>query len=224
MVKPRLAIFLWIFLLASAFPPSALPAAPNDPRVPDEVRFKAGYVNPVGRPADFRSVMVWGIAISDMRVAGYKSARVEISSVQLSCRTDGKDSVLIHDVGRIHGGLYQRIPWFQGNQAEPMPMINDPTAQTVILPVGQRVDRIWHFWSASPRPALPAGKLEGCVVKVRAKISPGALLQVGMDYWRDPTVPFGHGGNNHEAGASDWYFPSDQWQEAVFSDIRDLKF
>ena len=210
--------------MLSAFPPSALLAAPNHPRVPEEVRFKAGYVNLVGRPADFHSVMLWGIAIADARVAGYESARVEISSVELSCRADGKDSVLIHDAGQIHGGLYQRIPWFQGNQAEPMPMINDASAQTVILPVGQRVGRIWHFWSASPRPALPAGKLEGCAVKVRAKISHGALLQVGMDYWRDPTAPFGHGGNNHEAGASDWYFPSDQWQEAVFSDIRDFKF
>ena len=199
-------------------------SAPDDPRIPEEVRFKAGYVNPVGRPADFHSVMLWGIAIADAGVAAFEVARVEVSSVELSCRADGKDSVLIHDVGRIHGGLYQRIPWFQGNQAQPMPMISDPTAQSVILPVGQRVDRIWHFWSASPRPALPAGKLEGCAVKVRAKISPGALLQVGMDYWRDPTVPFGHGGNNHEAGASGWYFPSEQWQDAVFSDIRDFRF
>ena len=223
-MEPRGAIFLWICLLASAFPPAVVLAAQSNPRVPEEARFKAGYVNPIGRPADFHSVMLWGIAIADTHVAGYKSARVEISSVELFCRTDGKDSLLIHDIGRIHGGLYRRFPWFQANQAEPMPMINEPAAQTVILPVGQRVDRIWHFWSASARPALPAGKIEGCAVKVHAKISPGALLQVGMDYWRDPTVPFGHGGNNHEAGASDWYFPSDQWQEAVFSDIRDSKF
>jgi hypothetical protein len=66
---------------------------------------------------------------------------------------------------------------------------------------------------------LPAGKLTGCAVKARVKISSGALLQMGMDYWRDTTVPFGGGGNNHEAGASDWYLPSGEWQEAVFSDI-----
>lgn len=219
MAKPRRAIFLWICLAATAFACTFMFAVLDDPRIPDEVRHKAGYVNPAGRPADFHSVMLWGIAIADTRAAGYESARVEISSVELSCRANGNDSVLIHDTGRIHGGLYQRIPWFQGNQAEPMPMMTDAARQTVILPVGQRGDRIWHFWGASPRPALPTGKLEGCTVKVRAKISPAALLQVGMDYWRDPTVPFGHGGNNHEAGASDWYF-SDQWQEAVFSDIE----
>jgi len=225
MVKLRLTIFLWICLaVATVSAVAFISAVLDDPRVPDEVRHKTGYVNPVSRPADFHSVMLWGIAIADTRVAGYESARVEISSMELSCRAEGRDSLLINDTGHLHGGLYRRIPWFQGNQPEPMPAMNGVASQTVILPVGQRADRIWHFWSASPRPPLPAGKLEGCTVKVRAKISAGALLQVGMDYWRDPTVPFGNGGNNHEGGASDWYFPSNQWQEAVFSDIRDFKF
>ena len=36
-----------------------------------------------------------------------------------------------------------------------------------------------------------------------ARISSGALLQVGMDYWRNSTVGYDAGANNHEAGASD---------------------
>jgi len=56
------------------------------------------------------------------------------------------------------------------------------------------------------------------------KISRGALLQMGMDYWRNPAVGFGAGGNNQEAGASNWYFPSDRWQEAVFTDIGGPQF
>jgi hypothetical protein len=210
----RWAFTLWICLIVSP----AL-AGDNASKLPGEVLHKTGYVNAPGRPADFHAVMLWGIAIADARVEGYESAQVEISSLELSCRADGKDYELIHDVGRMHGGLYQRTPWFQGNKPEPMTMIVDKAANAVTLPVGQRADRIWHFWSASPRPALPPGKLEGCTVKVGARISPGALLQVGMDYWRDTTVPFGSGGNNHEAGASDWYLPSDQWQDAVFSDV-----
>jgi len=78
------------------------------------------------------------------------------------------------------------------------------------------------FWAASPRAAIPPGKLEGCTVKVRARISHGALLQVGFDYWRDSIVGYGAGANNHEAGASEWYLPSVQWQEAEFTDIRPL--
>jgi hypothetical protein len=66
--------------------------------------------------------------------------------------------------------------------------------------------------------------LEGCTVTARVKLSPGALLQMGMDYWRTPTIDYGAGGNNHEAGASNWYFPSAQWQEAVFTDIGGPQF
>jgi hypothetical protein len=56
------------------------------------------------------------------------------------------------------------------------------------------------------------------------KISSGALLQMGMDYWRSATVPYGAGGNNHEAGASSWYFPSSEWQEATFTDVGGVQF
>ena len=205
----------------------------NDPRVPDEVSFKAGYVNPVP-PRDFKSALLWGIAVADTRVTGYESAEVRIAWTQLSCLINGKDVILNDDSGNVRGGLYRRVPWFGTDQHDPMPMtqakivwdrVSDPVLpgrqsnQAVVLPVGQRPERVWHFWSASPRAALPSGHLEGCTVKARVKISPGALLQMGMDYWRSPSIGYGPGGNNHEAGASNWYFSSDQWQEAVFTDI-----
>jgi hypothetical protein len=209
----------WLLTLFTCLLIPSVLLADDAANLPHEVLHKTGYVNSSGRPEGFHAVMLWGIAIADARVEGYESAQVEISSLQLTCRADGRNYELIHDVGRMHGGLYQRTPWFQGNKPEPMTMIVDKAAGTVTLPVGQRADRIWHFWSASARPVLPSGTLDGCTVKVRARISPGALLQVGMDYWRDATVPFASGGNNHEAGASDWYFPSDQWQDAIFTDV-----
>jgi hypothetical protein len=196
----------------------------NDPRVPEEVSYKAGYVNPDPPPFDFKSALLWGIAIADTRVSGYESAEVEIASTQLTCRVDGKDVRLNDDTGNLRGGLYRRQPWFGTDQHDPMPMNHDVANHAVVLPVGQRPDRVWHFWSASPRAALPFGNLEGCTVKARVKISQGALLQMGMDYWRTPTVAYGPGGNNHEAGASNWYFPSPQWQEATFTDIGGPQF
>jgi hypothetical protein len=191
----------------------------NDPRVPEEVSYKAGYVNPVRPPDGFKSALLWGIAIADTRITGYESAKIEIASTQLTCRVDGKDVILNDDLGAVRGGLYSRDPWFATDQHDPMPMAHDAPNHAVVLPVGQRSDRVWHFWSASPRAALPSGNLEGCIVTARVKITPGALLQIGMDYWRSPTVAYGLGGNNHEAGASNWYFPSEQWQEATFTDI-----
>jgi hypothetical protein len=196
----------------------------NDPRVPGEVSYKAGYVNLVPPPHDFKSALLWGIAIADTRVPGHESAEVEIASTQLACRVDGKDVILNDDSGNVRGGLYRREPWFGTDQHDPIPLTYDHPSHAVVLRVGQRPDRVWHFWSASPRAALPSGNLEGCAVKARVKISPGALLQMGMDYWRSPTIAYGPGGNNHEAGASNWYFPSDQWQEATFTDLGGPQF
>ena len=34
-------------------------AVSNDPRVPEEVSYKAGYVNPVAPPRDFKSALLW---------------------------------------------------------------------------------------------------------------------------------------------------------------------
>lgn len=211
--------------------------AQDGSRIPPEVRYKSGYVNQTGKPADFTSVMLWGIAIADTRVAAYENAVVEIARSELSCRVDGKDIVLNQDHADLRGGLYPRFPWFGTEAHEPMPIeyakistsrkhrrdfaYRDRDAEpSVILRVGSNPDRVWHFWAASPRRALPAGHLEGCTVKVRARISGAALLQVGFDYWRNPTVGYGRGGNNKEAGASDWYFPSEKWQEAVFTDSK----
>jgi hypothetical protein len=193
----------------------------NDPRVPDDVGWKAGYVNPVPPPWPFHSVLLWGIAIADTRVPGYESAQVEVAATRLWCRVNGQDVILTDDAGSLRGGLYLRRPWFaRGNFHDPLPLTRDSKHHSVILHAGQRTDRVWHFWPPSPRPAIPPGRFEGCTAQARVRISPGALLQLGMDYWRDPTVPWaGSDGNNHEAGASNWYLPSPDWQEAIFTDI-----
>ena len=163
--------------------------------------------------------MLWGIAIADTRVPNYVHARVEVAQTRLTCRVDGKDVVLNTDSGDVRGGLYRRYPWFGTEAHDPMPVTYSKGGRAVVLPVGTRADRVWHFWAASPRVEIPPGKLDGCAVKIRARISRGALLQVGFDYWQNAQVDYGPGGNNHEAGASDWYLPSDQWQDAEFTDV-----
>jgi hypothetical protein len=196
----------------------------NDPRIPDEVSYKAGYVNPAPPPAGFGSARLWGIAIADTRVPGHESAQVEVASTKLSCRIDGREVVLNEDGGRVRGGLYRRLPWFGTDAHDPMPLGFSLADHAAVLFVGQRSDRVWHFWSPSPRAALPMGKVEGCTVRARVRISAGALLQVGMDYWRSPTIPYGSGGNSHEAGTSNWYFPSPRWQEVSFTDVGGPQF
>jgi hypothetical protein len=194
----------------------------NDPRIPDDVGWKAGYVNPIPPASDFKAALLWGIAIADSR---NPSANVQVARLRLSCRADGKDVLLNDDEGDLRGGLYRRNPWFGTDEHSPMPVEKNIGDRFATMHVGTRPDRVWHFWSASPRPALPPGRLEGCTVTARVKISKGALVQIGMDYWRSTTALWaGPDVNNHEAGVSDWYFASDQWQEITFSDIGGPQF
>jgi hypothetical protein len=77
----------------------------NDPRVPDEVSYKTGCVNAVAPPRDFKSALLWGIAIVVTRVPGPESAEMEIASTQLICRVDGKGVILNDNQGNVRGGL-----------------------------------------------------------------------------------------------------------------------
>jgi hypothetical protein len=206
--------FLLVFLLARPSLPGQIT------KIPPEVRYKHGYVSAKRKPPDFTSAMPWGIAITDTAMPGAQAAHLEIAQLQFSCRVDGEDVMLNDDEGAVRGGLYRRYPWFGTDVHDPMPLAYSADRRIVILKLEQRPDRVWHFWAASQRKTIPPGKLAGCTLTVRARISSGALLQVGFDYWKSPTLGYGRGGNNQEAGASDWYFPSNRWQDAVFTDIQ----
>src|SRR6266568_7447717 len=144
----------------------ALSLAQSGADVPPEVRFKSAYINPSPKPANFTSAMLWGIAIADTRVPGYKNATVEIAHTQLACRVDGRRIELNDDAGKIRGGLYSRHPWFATDAHDPIPLAYSTDKKAaVILRVGQRPNRVWHFWSASPRASLPTSHFEGCTVK-----------------------------------------------------------
>jgi len=144
--------------LITVIAPQARAASPfpfvvsSDPRVPDEASYKSGYVNSTPAPEGFSSVLLWGIAIADTRVHDYSSATIEVAWTQLSCQTDGREVVLNDDHGSLRGGLYRRNPWFGINDHERLPMMFDLANRAVILRVGQRPDKVWHFWAAVSPP------------------------------------------------------------------------
>jgi hypothetical protein len=107
-----------------------LALAQTDPRIHDEVSSKSGYINRVPKPPEFASAVLWGIAIADTRVPGYKHAQVEIARTQLACHVDGNDVVLNDDRADVRGGLYRRqhgsaptltIPWRSPTQKTAVP-------------------------------------------------------------------------------------------------------
>ena len=50
----------------------------NDPRVPDEVRYKTGYVTVLERPPEFHFALLWGAAIADTRLPSHEIGRAHV--------------------------------------------------------------------------------------------------------------------------------------------------
>src|SRR5207245_11590040 len=95
-----------------------------------------------------------GIATAEPRVHGHEKAQIEIAHTTLSCRVDGRDVTLNDDRGDVRGGLYRRHPWFGSDAHDPMPLARSKD-HGVILRVGTRPERVWHFWAASPPSSAP---------------------------------------------------------------------
>ena len=78
-----------------------------------------------------------------------RKRRLKIAHTTLSGRVDGREVTLNDDRGDVRGGLYRRHPWFGTDAHDPIPLARSED-HVVILRVGTRPDRVWHFWAAPP--------------------------------------------------------------------------
>jgi len=126
--------------------------AQTDSRIPAEVRYKSGYINPVPKLPDFTSVMLWGIVIADNRIPGYQHAQVEIDRTQLSCRVDGKDVVQTTMAPTFAEGSTAAIP---GSAPTPT-ILSHSASQRTTAPsfCALARARIASGISGAPRPGL----------------------------------------------------------------------
>ena len=146
--------------------------AQTAPRVPDEVRCKSGYINPIPKPPDFTSAMLWGIAIADIRIPGYGHGHVEIAAPNSSAASTAKTLSSTTTTPPSAEATAFSPPLVRHRAHDPLPLAYSKDRKAVILRVGENPDRVWHFWSASPRAALPPGHLlQGCTVTAVSKIS-----------------------------------------------------
>ena len=173
-----------------------------------KVSYKAGYVNPVAPPAGFSSARLWGIAIADTRVPGHESAQVEVGWTRLSCRIDGREVVLNDDAAQVQGGLYRRQPWFGTDAHDPMPVAYDPARHAVVFAWASV--RIGCGISGARRHAPLCRRASSKAVRCGpgSGFPPARCCRWAWTTGVRRLSRYGSGGNNHEAGASDWYFPS----------------
>ena len=186
----------------------------DDSRIPPEVPVREARCDHPTPPNGFLAAVGWMQSIHDDRLDG--RSKVEVDWMRLHVTLDDGTKVVLKSDDfsaatspMTYYGLYQRIPWYAGDKLENMPWTIDNGC--LVLKPSNRPDRIFHWWNTS-RTLVSHGV---CRVwfEARVRITGPALVQAGVDYWKDLTI--GYGGfdvNNTEAGVSDWYFESPEWQ------------
>lgn len=219
----KLLFCLFLFLISLSADPAAA-VTPAAPFAPVEAASPLEYYRHPTPPSGFMAATGWMQAI-DIQGQGTPST-VEVDWMRLHATANNTDMILLGDTFDSRNplmewyGLYNRNPWYAGDWLGSMPFSVQNSA--LILEPSLYPDRIFHWWNTSPtqnitRALIPAGTTQ-VWFEARVRITGGAGVQVGIDYWKDLTAPYaGLNVNNTEAGASDWYGNSSaDWQLIKF--------
>jgi hypothetical protein len=114
----------------------------------------------------------------------------------------------LNGTGVDGGALYTRYPWF-GNDDAHTAMNVDFSIDVATLPLSTVTDKVWHFWGK--RVLIPATATR-CYAAARVKPNGNALIQLGLDFWKDQYSGWcGLDQCNTEGSASNWYDASSDW-------------
>jgi hypothetical protein len=158
-------------------------------------------------PYGFKGATPWLSIVHDPRRTG--TSIVDIDFIRLWTRTGGIVRLVAaneYDGDAVYGGeLRKRDPWFSGNQ-ESMPA----TMEGGLLRIrpSDRPEMVWHpYLSKNPRDDISAA--DSVWIEIRVRITGPAMVQGGLDYWRNVTGVSGD--SLSEAGATDWTCSSGVW-------------
>lgn len=195
-----------------------------DVRIPPELPQYHHYCRYKTPPEGFNAALPWMHAF---HTGGESStSTVEIDYLRLYAQTTEGSEILLSDEydthmplsGYDHGSTYNRYPFFfneeTDNWAMPAQIMN---GSLIITPHSHR-ERAFHWWSSS-RVEIPHNT-DYLVIESRVRITGDAIVQIGLDYWKDLSAPYeGLDINNTEAGVSDIIFPAEPsiWQEISYS-------
>ncbi|MHB8580685.1 MAG: hypothetical protein ACYDA4_12640 [Ignavibacteriaceae bacterium] len=165
-------------------------------------------------PSGFTAAVGWMQGI-DIDGKGTPS-KVEVDWMVLHAVVNNKDTILYednfnYDTPAMHWyGLYSRNPWFAGDRLADMPYTIENGS--LIIKPNTKSNYVFHWWNTS-RSLVPSGTAR-VWFEARVRITGGAGVQAGIDYWKDLTAePAGYNVNNTEAGVSDWFGNSTtDWQ------------
>jgi hypothetical protein len=172
-------------------------------------------------PDGFGAVVGWIVAATSAPCVTKQSlAQIEIKSIKiLRCEKETNCETVIKEATfngnkwpTFERALFPRIPnWFgetEGSRVRSYKNIDKINNGVLSIDLAKISRHIYHGWTA-PRSSVDQNTLY--FLEVTAKITGGAKLQIGMDYWRNLNAPYNgydencNGTNNCEAWISDWY-------------------
>lgn len=161
-------------------------------------------------PQGWTAGVTWVVAVHDGRIGGASSMQVDW--VRFYCTVGGVETLVAGEfagngTGVDWSGLYLRNPWFANDTSSATGV--SFTSDIATLPIDTKPSNVWHF--GTMRPAIPAGSTR-CYGKTRVKPEGSALVQVGVDFWKDTTIGWcGLDQCNTEGSGSDWYKATGDW-------------
>jgi hypothetical protein len=204
--------------------PGPAPVPKTRPPLPPEVKDDGGTTCGQ-RPAWAGAAVVLGSCI---QLKDYPAGTVEIAWLQIeSLDAAGKVLATTQTLGKnVWGELDTRYPfWGIGgtNKVETW-QPREVNGSSLVIRPNLRADKIWHFWGA--KQALAAGA-KTIRVSARVRITGGAYLSIGSDWWRSASNTSSVWGpcnstdpktTNTDGPSSRWYsLENADWQTIVVS-------
>ncbi len=195
-----------------------------DERVPAEMAITRHYVKHQLPPEGFSHAIPWMQALYTGE--NNDTAKIEVDYLKLYAVDERGEDVLLVDeyfypvsstMVFDKGRLFKRYPYFFDEKKYNFPMrVNTGSKGVITFYPHEYKQWVYHWWGSKRKPINDSTKY--LRLEAMVKITGKAVVQAGIDFWRGENYAYdGLNANNIEAGASDLYFPSDQWQIISFT-------
>lgn len=190
--------------------------APADACIDRQTLKKYGTTTPPG----YSAVLAWANAMTGSSShAASSPAKVEVDYIRLLEAVSPSDSMTViasaseeYEISRAplsagEGALYPRIPKCSPGASDEIIALSSVDSGVLTINLASTPKQYAHWWT--PRGSLLVGK--SYFVESRFRVTGGAYIQFGVDYWRDPVLEYnGYDetcaiSNNCEAWVSDWF-------------------
>jgi hypothetical protein len=182
--------------------------------VPDGALWRTETIREATAPAGYTRAVAWVNVATVLPCADIqKPALVEIRTIRIIESKENEEKVIFAKdftdsvAESFAGALFQRVPFWFGPGEGKISSIDNFAQGSFVINVRQIPKNIYHGWT-NPRVVINSEAMQRVELEVR--VTGGARLQLGMDYWRDEASDYNgydpecQTSNNCEAWIGEW--------------------